>query len=279
MDIRLIAVPYDSGIRGWRMGAGPERLLDAGLADQLRAAGHAVSAERVELDAEPVPEVRATFDLAARIGERVSAARAAGALPIVLAGSCASALGTLAGLAEDDPAIVWLDAHGDFNTPETTASGMLDGMALAIATGRCWREMAATIPGFRRVPDRRVWMVGTRDTDAREDELLTGSGIPIIAPRYVSHLMSSELDNLRDLTETVYVHVDLDVLDPSEGTANPFSAPNGLRVDDVVELIGTLRAGLRIGALALTAYDPSCDADGRIPAAALRIVTAAAASA
>ncbi|HEX6040499.1 arginase family protein [Longimicrobium sp.] len=150
MDIRLIAVPYDSGIRGWRMGAGPDRLLDAGLEEQLRAAGHTVSAERVELAAEAVPEIRATFDLAARLSERVSAARAAGALPIVLAGNCASALGTLAGLADDEPGIVWLDAHGDFNTPETTRSGMLDGMALAIATGRCWTEMAGTIPGFVR---------------------------------------------------------------------------------------------------------------------------------
>jgi arginase len=65
MDIRLIAVPYDSGIRGWRMGAGPEHLLAAGLEDALRAGGHTVSAEWVELAGAAAPEIRATFDLAA----------------------------------------------------------------------------------------------------------------------------------------------------------------------------------------------------------------------
>lgn len=276
MEIRLIAVPYDSGIRGWRMGAGPEHLLATGMEDHLRAAGHAVSAERIELPAGAVPEIRATFDLAARLGERVSAARAAGALPIVLAGNCASAVGTLAGLAGDAPAIVWLDAHGDFNTPETTRSGMLDGMALAIATGRCWASMAAEVPGFRRVPARRVYMVGTRDTDAAEDELLTASSIRVIAPRYVAHLVSAEMELLREQTDTVYLHLDLDVLDPSEGTANAFSAPNGLSVDEVLDLVRTVRSGARIGALAITAYDPSFDGDGRIRAAALRIAAAAA---
>lgn len=276
MDIRLIAVPYDSGIRGWRMGAGPERLLAAGLEDGLRAAGHAVSAERIELESQAAPEIRATFALAARLSERVAAARAAGALPIVLAGNCASALGTLAGLADDEPAVVWLDAHGDFNTPETTRSGMLDGMALAVATGRAWPAMAAALPGFRPVPDVRVWMVGTRDTDAREAELLAASGVPLIAPRYDADRLSAALDSLRARTGTVYLHIDLDVLDPSEGMANAFSAPDGLRVDDVLDLMRILRSRLRIGAAALTAYDPSYDADGRVEAAALRITAAVA---
>ena len=88
--------------------------------------------------------------------------------------------------------------------------------------------------------------------------------------------MSREMELLREQTETVYLHVDLDVLDPAEGTANAFSAPGGLRVDQVLELIATVRGALRIGALALTAYDPSFDTDGRVQAAALRIAAAVA---
>lgn len=84
------------------------------------------------------------------------------------------------------------------------------------------------------------------------------------------------LDTLRSRTGTVYLHVDLDVLDPGEGTANAFAAPGGLRVDDVVTLIRILRSVLRIGAIALTAYDPTYDAESRIPAAALRIAAATA---
>jgi arginase len=275
MEIRLIAVPYDSGIRGWRMGAGPDRLLSAGVPDRLREAGADVSVERIELPAPaPCPEIRAAFDVAARLSERVAAARAEGALPIVLAGNCATAMGTLAGLADAEPAVLWLDAHADFNTPETTRSGMLDGMALAIATGRCWAPLAASIPGFRPVPDARICLIGTRDVDDAEAELLRTASIPAISPAHVPDGLSAALDTLRAQTDTVYLHVDLDVLDPGEATANAFAAPDGLRLAQVLELVAAVRTRFRIGAAALTAYDPSYDADAHIPAAASAILDA-----
>jgi arginase len=277
MDIRLITVPYDSGIRGWRMGAGPDRLLFAGAPDRLREAGHDVVLERIELPpAAPYPEIRAAFDLAARLSERVAGAGTAGALPIILAGNCATAMGTLAGLADAEPAVLWLDAHADFNTPETTRTGMLDGMALAIATGRCWSALATAIPGFRPVPDARVCLVGTRDVDGAEADLLRASAATVLAPADVPARLSATLDTLRRETGTVYLHMDLDVLDPGEGTANAFAAPDGLRLAQVLEVIAAARARFRLGAVALTAYDPAYDADGRISAAALAIIDAVA---
>jgi arginase len=273
MNVHLIAVPYDSGIRGWRMGAGPEHLLASGAEERLRAAGHKVSVERVELPADPPPrEVRAAFEIAAALAERVAAS--AGALPIILAGNCATAMGTLAGLADHDPAIVWLDAHADLNTPETTRSGMLDGMALAIATGRCWRELSAGIPGFRPVPDPLVCLVGARDLDAGETAALDACVITVVAPSDVSSDLPAALDDLRDQTLTAYLHIDLDVLDPGEGTVNAFSAPDGLHLSQVLEVIRSVRSRFRLGAAALTAYDPSFDADGRVAAAALAILDA-----
>ncbi|HYW14025.1 MAG TPA: arginase family protein [Longimicrobium sp.] len=273
MDIRLIIVPCDSGIPGWRMGAGPDHLLRAGAADRLRDAGHAVTVDRIELPS-AAPEIAAAFAIAAGLSERVSAARAEGAFPIVLAGNCATAMGTLAGLVDADPAVLWLDAHADLNTPETTRSGMLDGMALAIATGRCWPALAASIPGFRAIPDAHVCLVGARDVDAGEADLLRRSALTVIAPADVPVRLSAALDTLRTRTETVYLHVDLDVLDPGEGTVNAFAAPDGLRLDDVLELIAAVRSRFRLGAVALTAYDPSFDTDGRIAAAAIAILHA-----
>jgi len=61
--------------------------------------------------------------------------------------------------------VLWFDAHGDFNTPESTLGGFLDGMALAIATGRCWTGLAATVPGFTPVAEENVVLVGARDLD------------------------------------------------------------------------------------------------------------------
>ncbi|HST57076.1 MAG TPA: arginase family protein [Longimicrobium sp.] len=273
MDIRLIAVPYDSGIPGWRMGAGPDHLLRAGAADRLRDAGHTVAVERIELPS-AAPEIAATFGIAARLAERVSAARAGGALPIVLAGNCATAMGTLAGLADAHPAVLWLDAHADLNTPETTRTGMLDGMALAIATSRCWPALASTIPGFQSVPDAFVCLVGARDVDPGERALLLASGITHLPHVAVPDLLPMALDDLLELTETIYLHIDLDVLDPGEGTVNAFAAPNGLRLAYVLELIAAVRSRFRLGAVGLTAYDPSFDTDGRISAAAIAILLA-----
>jgi arginase len=274
MNLHLLAVPYDSGRRGWRMGAGPGRLLADGAVDRLRAAGHRVTVGHVELPDPPPPEIRATFDIAALLSERVSAIHAAGALPVILAGNCATAMGTLAGLADAGPAIVWLDAHADFNTPETTRSGMLDGMALAIATGRCWTALAAGIPGFRPVPDARVCLAGARDVDGAEATLLAASAAAVLPPSALAEQLSTALDALREQTRTVYLHIDLDVLDPAEGTVNAFSAPGGLRLAQVIGLIAEVRARFHLGAIALTAYDPAYDTGGRVSAAALAILDA-----
>jgi arginase len=272
---RLIAVPYDSGARGWRMGAGPDRLLDWGLVDALRAAGHAVSAEHVELPAgAPAAEIAATFALAAQLSDRVRAARAAGALPIVLAGNCASCIGTLSGLDDPAPAVIWLDAHADLNTPETTRSGFLDGMALSIATGRCWQSMAAAVPGFRTIPNDNVCLIGTRDLDEAESEYLAHSDTPVLSVVDYPERLLHALESLRTRTTTVYLHIDLDVLDPSEGRANSFAADGGLLLRDVLEVIETIRARFPIAAVALTAYDPTCDPDGRICTAAKQIIDA-----
>lgn len=274
-DVRLIAVPYDSGIRGWRMGAGPIRLLESGVEDRLRTRGHAVRTQWIEIPADlPPAEIRTTFQIAGEIAGAVRDARDAGALPIILAGNCASSIGTLAGLEDAGPAIVWLDAHADFNTPETSSSGFLDGMSLAIATGRCWMQMAAGIRGFRPIPEARVCLVGTRDVDPAEGDLLRASACAVLPPRELDARLSDTLDALRTRTGTVYLHIDLDVLDPSEGRANAFAAPDGLRLAQVIALIDALRHRFELGAVALTAYDPSCDPDGRIVSAADAILTA-----
>jgi arginase len=273
-DARLIAVPYDSGVRGWRMGAGPDRLLDAGLHARLRAAGHAISAEHVELPAgASSAEIAATFGLAAQLADRVRAARADGALPIVLAGNCASAIGTLSGLDDPAPAILWLDAHADLNTPETTRSGFLDGMALAIATGRCWSSMAASVPGFRPIPDANICLIGARDLDPAEATLLRASGIGAVHPHYAFLHLTPGLDLVRSHAETAYLHIDLDVLDPEEGRVNQFAAPGGFLLGQVIAVIRSIRQRFEIGAVALTAYDPTCDPDARICAAAEAILS------
>jgi arginase len=276
VELRIIAVPYDTAIRDWRMGAGPDRLLECGLEDHLQGAGHRVTVERIELPHdEPTAEISTAFDLAARLRDRVRAARSAGELPIVLAGNCGTALGTLAALAEAEPGVVWLDAHGDLNTPETTGSGFMDGMALATATGRCWKRLAAAIPGFRPMPDDRVVLLGARNLDVAEAEVIGASAITHVQPARVDDGLSSALDTLRQRTTTVYLHIDLDVLDPSVARANTYAAEGGLSLAQAEAVVHAVGTRFELGAIALTAYDPSCDPDGRVPHAAFALLDAA----
>lgn len=274
MNVDILTVPYDSGLRSWRMGAGPERLLKAGLVEHLRSAGHGVRIERIETASEPAAEIRTAFELNRILAERVSAAAQQDRLPLVLAGNCITAVGALAGIANSEPAVLWLDAHGDLNTPETTRSGFLDGMALAILTGSCWRSLAETVLGFQPVEERRVVHVGAHELDDAERELLARSEIAVITPDRVGSGVVSALQGLRSLTTDLYVHVDLDVLDPSEGRANTYAAPDGLRVAETASVMREAAERFRIRAITLSAYDPEADEEGRIPAAAFALLDA-----
>ena len=124
MDIQLLLVPYDSGQRGWRCGAGPEHLVRAGLPAHLQRQGHIVTAIHVIEDDPTYPpaEIRTAFELARRLATTVRSARTAGHFPLVLSGNCNTAVGTLSGLTPARRATFWFDAHGDCNTPETTRS-------------------------------------------------------------------------------------------------------------------------------------------------------------
>ncbi|MBW3655646.1 MAG: arginase family protein, partial [Gemmatimonadetes bacterium] len=150
-----------------------------------------------------------------------------------------------------------------------------DGMALATATGRCWTRLASTIPGFRPVPDERVVLVGARDLDAAEAEVIGASAIAHVQPTRVDEDLSSALDDLRQRTTTVYLHIDLDVLDPSVARANPYAAEGGLSLAQAGAMVHTVGTRFDLGAIALTAYDPDCDPEGRVPRAAFALLDAA----
>ena len=162
MDIQLLLVPYDSGQRGWRCGAGPEHLVRAGLPAHLQRQGHIVTAIHIIEDdpAYPPAEIRTAFELARRLATTVRSARTAGHFPLVLSGNCNTAVGTLSGLTPARRATFWFDAHGDCNTPETTTSGFLDGMGLAMTMGLCWHHLGATVPGFQPVAADATFLTG-----------------------------------------------------------------------------------------------------------------------
>ena len=258
------------------MGAGPQRLMESGLIDRLREEGHKVVPCSVCLPSQKfMPEVQAAFELDRRLAGCVAEAVAGGALPVVLSGNCITSVGTVAGICEPDLGVIWLDAHGDFNTPETTLGGFLDGMALATLTGRCWTSLAATVPRFVPVSERRVMLFGARDLDAQEATALIESEIEHLTPDELGAGIGENLARRREHTREIYLHIDLDSLDPSEGKANGFAVEGGFTVADVRSLIDEAAGAFRIRAVALTAYDPSHDEDGCACEAAINLLVAA----
>jgi arginase len=276
--IRLLTVPYDCGRARERMGRGPE-VLAAALAPALRAAGHELDVRSIDLPAGFFAEVAAVQALQPLVRAEVASAIAGGALPVVLAGNCGyAALGATAAL--PSPAgVVWLDAHADFNTPETSPSGFFDGTALATLCGRCWKGVAASFDGFVPVREGHVVLFGARDLDAEEQRMLAGSQVAWVRPdddRRDRSRLDGALDALAARVECLYLHLDLDVVDRGELRANRYAAPGGPSVDEVVAAIERAAERVPIAAVSLTAYDPAFDPDGRAPAIAVRLVAAAA---
>lgn len=277
MEIQLLAVPYDSGHRGARMGAGPEALLNAGLEDALRENGHRVHTKIAELPADSWhAEIQTSFELMRMLSAAVKEAVEARRFPIVLAGNCNTAVGTISGLGPKSTGVAWFDAHADFNTPETTASGFLDGTAVAIITGRCWTQLAATVPGFEPVPDDRICLIGTRDIDSLEGGLLAESDVDVIGPRKLRSDLAGSLTSITQHAQKMYVHLDLDVLDATVAAANRYAVTGGLTIEDVEHALSQIARLLPVAGLTLSAYDPGVDAEGEAAEAAIRLICTAA---
>jgi arginase len=164
--------------------------------------------------------------------------------------------------------VVWFDAHADFETPETTTSGFLDGTGLATLTGRCWRALARSVPGFAPVPGSRVVLVGARDVSRAERAALAEAGVTWLPPDVLQGSAPAALARALDAlaargVRRAYVHVDLDVHDPADAPANGYQPPGGLAPAAVRAAVQSVRDRFEVAAAAITAYDPSCDPGDR----------------
>ena len=276
--VDIIEVPYDSGHRGRRMGAGPGHLLASGLPDALRRDGHDVDIEAVESGAEFRTEIGTQFELYRDVAARVAAAREANRFPLILSGNCGATIGAVAGNGRPNLGVVWFDAHGDFNTPETSPSGYLDGMALAVIAGMCWRPIASSIEGFTPLAPRNLIHAGGSDFDPGESELLAQHGVPVvdlvrIRSEGVIAAFTDAVAELSGRCSEVHLHIDLDVLDPAAAPANGYVRDSGgLSVAELEESITLLRTRLKVTSATVAAFDPSFDPERKTTASAVRLI-------
>lgn len=260
------------------MGGGPEHFIGNGLTQVLQADGHKVFVESVEPQAEFRAEIRTQFELYGLLAERVRKARRDGKFPLILSGNCGATLGAIAGAGTRRLGVIWFDAHGDFNTPETTTSGFLDGMGLAIAAGLCWKNLAASIPNFSPVRGANILHVGVRDFDAEEREMFEQAGATVvdaaaIEQTSVRDALNPAMSKLRFGVEEAHLHIDLDVLNPKEAPANEYvTEEGGLSVDQMVEAVGFIGENLKITSATIAAFDPKYDPQGKTLQAGLKLI-------
>ena len=277
--LTLIQHPYDSGIRDFRMGHGARILGDEGTIRQLADAGFDVEVTSVEATSKPGYEIRRTFAVLSGLAERVGTAVATKCFPIVLAGNCNSAVGTTAALARKNLGVVWFDAHADFDTPEDNRSGFFDVFALSILVGDAWQALARTLDErFSPVSQERVVLAAVRDLEPYQAERLQASRLNVvlaaaIAEEGIEAAFTPALARATEDADALYVHVDLDALDPSEGVANPYAAPSGLSRGALSDAFAAIQATrVPVVAAAVSAYDPAGDAAGRMAATARGVI-------
>jgi arginase len=266
--VALILLPYDSGQFNARMGCGPAGLTERGLADELRKCCEVESIE-IRLPHGFYTEASALVELQGRASTAAQQAISRGARPIILSGNCGvAALTATAALGPERTAVVWFDAHADFNTPETSASGFLDGMGMAILAGRCYQKIAERLEGFKPLPCEHIIQVGVRHPDPEEQLLLRSTRVTRIATQELGRLREA-LELVTRETSEIYVHLDTDVLDISEGRANTYACAGGLTRRQLYQAVEEIRSIGKIGAVSITSYDPAADLDGSIAQAVI----------
>ncbi|MCD6058649.1 MAG: Arginase/agmatinase/formiminoglutamase [Thermomicrobiales bacterium] len=281
MRVDLVTVPYRYDERGEGLGAGPDALLAAGLPELLRDAGVELTGpHEAHLDPALREEGRTALNigrLGADTARLVATARRNGDGALVLAGDDTAAIGVVSGLkqaAGADAAIgvVWIDAHGDFNTPETSFSGILAGMPVAILAGLAgplWRDAAGLATP---VETEQIILAGTRELDEKETDVQ-------VVP--ASDLCDGDdfaraIDRLVRRCALIYLHVDLDVLDPRFVPSASTPSANGLSIEELVTAMAKVLQTGKVAAVAISSLNPGAGARGeRSVASAMKTIEGA----
>lgn len=192
------------------------------------------------------------------IAAAVAEGRRAGQPVLVLGGNCASVPGVIGGLQQAHGpdariGLVWFDAHGDFNTPRTTLSGMLGGMPVAVSAGLAyprWREMSLQ---STPLPTNRIVMVDVRNLDPAEEQLIRATDVTIAAPAkgFPGEDLQAAIDALAAECDLIYLHIDSDILDERYVPNHHTVEPNGPSMEQVLAAVETVMATGKVVAYAI----------------------------
>lgn len=279
MRIGLLGVPMDLGADRRGVDMGPSAIRYAGLSDKLRALGHDV----VDLGSVRVPEaeighpgnpqlkyldqiITATRETASRVEEQLNEGGAA----VVLGGDHSIALGSIsgAGNALGKIGVIWFDAHGDFNTTETTPSGNIHGMILAALAGYGAPELVNAAGPGPHVEPGHIVIVGARDLDPGERDLLRSAGVHVrtmtdIDRRGMDDVTHEAIALATTGTKALHVSFDMDVMDPSEAPGVGTAVPGGITYREAHLAMELVAESGWVRSLDLVEVNPILDRENR----------------
>lgn len=287
--VGLIKMPYSGARNVAELSGGPDYLESGGLLDRLADLDVELGpTSNVKLRPDQEDDYGAWHRMGLANGHlaRLTAENErAGRLTVALESNCTALLGVLAGLQDSDVgrprrvALVFIDAHGDFNTPETTLSGMLGGMPVAVAAGMCLTNLRHESGLEPALGTEYVVMGAVRDTDPLEQELIDQSEIQhltIADIRSGSDNIHRQMRRLSGIADLIYIHIDMDVLDPREVAGHPLTVANGPTSEELAAALETMFSYDKAAALGIasTPWGPN-DPDGLSRDAAYNLIEGA----
>lgn len=299
--VSVVGVPLDLGAGRRGVDMGPSAMRNAGLVGRIRSLGREVSddgdlaAPVVESLAGPGDESAHYLDEIAAVlealAERVRGVRRAGRLPVVLGGDHSIALGTVSGLAaprcggaaRERIGLLWIDAHTDANTPDTSPSGNVHGMPLAALLGRgpdALTRVGGFSPGTARLSAANTAVIGVRSVDPDEAAVVAALGARVytmeeVDRRGMSPVIDEALGLVLDGTGGFHLSLDMDVLDPSAAPGVGTPVPGGLTVREVHTVMERAAASGGLRALEVAEVNPVLDVHNQTAELAVHFVASA----
>ena len=256
-------MPYHAGDQRPASSAGPKRLIEAGAVDMLQGRGHSVIVRGIDRGGAFRDTASSSAAVNKRLAAVVAGAHSAGRMPLIVTGSCDSCLGVLAGFDHRGCGAIWIDAHADFNTPESTATGFFPGMSLAIATGHCYRAYWSQIGDNAPLAEEAIAMFGVRDLSPEvERERLKRSAISVVGwhDGKPDSAIDAALDRVGQHARDVYLHIDFDGFAPNiaPGIVDE-PVEGGLALADARLIVRGTCGRFRVRAITLATYTPAND--------------------
>ena len=289
-EIAIIGATLDLGQGRRGVDMGPSAIRYAGLEERLVGLGYAVhdegNVETAVAEATALRDERARFlpeihDTCELIAARVAEATARGAVPLVLGGDHSVALGTLGGLASvhGPGGVLWIDAHSDINTPETSPSGNVHGMALAAALGLAGPGFESEAWPLPAVDPKRVALVGTRLLDDGERRLLRDAGVRVFTMSEIDRIGIERAvrESLDRISGPGFVHVslDMDVLDPDVAPGVGTPVRGGLTYREAHLALELVAESGVAGSLEVVEVNPILDRENTTAMTAVELVASA----